>query len=111
MEKAYAKLFGTYQALDAGQSKEGLVDLTGGVPSTIQIEKNGKNEELWKSMKQRTEKGSYLMSCSAHGSYEGPIGKTGLLSGHAYAILGVNELKGNKLVKLRNVSQSILIFH
>ena len=103
MEKAYAKLFGTYQALDAGQSKEGLVDLTGGVSSTVKLQQGGKNEELWNDMKTRADNGSYLMSCSALGSFEGPIGNTGLLSGHAYAILGVKEVKGNKLVNLRNV--------
>ena len=37
MEKAYAKIHGSYEALDAGFMNESLVDLTGAAPGSIKI--------------------------------------------------------------------------
>lgn len=37
IEKAYAKMHGTYEVLDAGQMDEALVDLTGGAPGSIDV--------------------------------------------------------------------------
>lgn len=49
-------------------------------------------------MQSRCKAGSYFLSCSAKGSTEGEIGKTGLLAGHAYAVLNAVEAKGHKLM-------------
>lgn len=37
LEKAYAKIHGSYEALDAGFMNESLVDLTGAAPGSVQI--------------------------------------------------------------------------
>lgn len=37
MEKAYAKIHGSFEALDAGFMNESLVDLTGAAPGSIKI--------------------------------------------------------------------------
>jgi hypothetical protein len=37
MEKAYAKLHGTYEMLNGGQMNEALVDLTGGVSQKFHL--------------------------------------------------------------------------
>jgi len=37
MEKAYAKLHGTYEMLNGGQMNEALVDLTGGVSEKFHL--------------------------------------------------------------------------
>ena len=37
MEKAYAKIHGSYESLDAGFMNESLVDLTGAAPGSVQI--------------------------------------------------------------------------
>lgn len=37
MEKAYAKLHGTYEMLNGGQMVESLVDLTGGVSEKFNL--------------------------------------------------------------------------
>lgn len=37
MEKAYAKLHGTYEMLNGGQMAEALVDLTGGVAEKFHL--------------------------------------------------------------------------
>jgi hypothetical protein len=37
LEKAYAKMHGCYEALDAGSMDDALVDLTGAAPGSIRI--------------------------------------------------------------------------
>ena len=64
LEKAYAKLYGSYQALDGGLSIEAAVDLTGGIPEVINLaEKNRKAEEIFNEMLEAYEANGFL-SCS-----------------------------------------------
>eukprot|EP00501_MAST-03F_sp_TOSAG23-6_P001186 GSMAST32.ASY1.ANO1.1230.1 assembled CDS len=68
LEKAYAKLHGSYAALNSGSVAEALVDLSGGVsqkllftdPATME---NAKNGVLWKKMLQYVEQ-NYLLCTS-----------------------------------------------
>lgn len=43
VEKAYAKLHGSYEALVGGHALEAFVDLTGGIAETIQVSSGGNN--------------------------------------------------------------------
>lgn len=115
LEKAYAKLHGTYQALISGQIDDALVDMTACVSEKLKLKdnknefdsKNLKSEDLlWKRLMIDIESRS-MMGCSISGAeVEGKIKINGefigLMSGHAYAVMDLIDIKTHKLVKIRN---------
>ena len=64
LEKAYAKLYGSYQALDGGLTIEAAVDFTGGIPEVINLaDKNRKPEDIFNEMLEAYVANGFL-SCS-----------------------------------------------
>ncbi|XP_073410280.1 calpain-3 isoform X3 [Dendrobates tinctorius] len=106
LEKAYAKLHGSYEALKGGNTTEAMEDFTGGVTEFYEIKDAPK--DLYKIMKKAFERGS-LIGCSIDAivpaQFETRMA-SGLVKGHAYSLTGVEEtpFKGEKvkLVRLRN---------
>ncbi|CAN0540449.1 unnamed protein product [Rangifer tarandus platyrhynchus] len=106
LEKAYAKLHGSYEALKGGNTTEAMEDFTGGVTEFFEIKDAPR--DMYKIMKKAIERGS-LMGCSIDVSlwfqYETRM-SCGLVKGHAYSVTGLEEAlyKGEKvkLVRLRN---------
>ncbi len=50
LEKAYAKLCGSYENLDGGSTTDALVDMTGGIQETFEIKdmrSSSQKEEIW----------------------------------------------------------------
>lgn len=106
IEKAYAKLHDSYNALVGGWVTDALVDMTGGVPRTIlfdEIEADVNSGKLWTDMLSWFSSGEFLMGCarSTSGKREADTGQ-GILQGHAYGILKVREYNGSRLVLCRN---------
>ncbi|XP_064483880.1 calpain-B-like isoform X3 [Ornithodoros turicata] len=106
LEKAYAKMHGSYEALSGGSACEAMEDLTGGLTEQIDLKRPPKN--LFLLMLKAYERCS-LMSCSI------PVGNvveerlsSGLVAGHAYSITAVRlvyieRLSGKMpMVRLRN---------
>jgi hypothetical protein len=112
-EKAFAKMYGSYRALQSGRSCEAFQDLTG---CPVQLRSfsdvrpgTAKADELWKDFVQYC-KDDFLLALSTAGkdiwSQRGetpPSENPGLVTGHAYALLRATELKsGERLVQIRN---------
>ncbi|KAI8517973.1 hypothetical protein Bbelb_039900 [Branchiostoma belcheri] len=103
IEKAYAKLNGSYSSLDRGQTTVALTDLTGGICERF---KTGFQEAavLYQAMLKAQKRGSF-MTCSTHSTFEEGH-DSGLVSGHAYTITGVSKIrssgKTHRLIKIRN---------
>uniref|UniRef100_A0AAQ6AKU0 Calpain 9 n=1 Tax=Amphiprion ocellaris TaxID=80972 RepID=A0AAQ6AKU0_AMPOC len=106
LEKAYAKMHGSYEALKGGTTMEAMEDFTGGVGEMYETKKAPRN--LFSIMKKALDRGS-MMGCSIDitSSAESEA-KTasGLVKGHAYSITGLEEVnfRGQKvqLIRIRN---------
>lgn len=105
LEKAYAKVCGSYSDMNAGTPAEALVDFTGGVHITVDLSKPPPN--LWELMC-RAGQSKSLMGCGTPqgATSENTVLPNGLVEGHAYAVTGVKEIKSKgrleKLVRLWN---------
>nr|GMD20747.1 calpain-type cysteine protease DEK1 [Ipomoea batatas] len=106
MEKAYAKLHGSYEALEGGLVQDALVDLTGGAGEEIDMRSaeaqiDLASGRLWSQLLRFKQEGFLLGAGSPSGS-DVHISSSGIVQGHAYSILQVREVDGHKLVQIRN---------
>lgn len=126
LEKAYAKIHGSYEALDGGNLSDALVDFTGGVSELVslqsdsgvkQFEEEEKKAELYNRVFQEVSEHA-LVCCAIRASKGEEEQRTdlGLVKGHAYGVTAVKKVpiggtglvsffKGREkvcLVRLRN---------
>ncbi|XP_074065762.1 calpain-14 isoform X2 [Macrotis lagotis] len=102
LEKAYAKLSGSYEDLQIGHVSEAFLDFTGGVTTTIQLAKSP--PDLWDILTSVASKKS-LIGCQTHSGKE-KVMTNGLVNGHAYTLTGIRKVTCHYtpeyLVRLRN---------
>uniref|UniRef100_A0A669F087 Calpain catalytic domain-containing protein n=1 Tax=Oreochromis niloticus TaxID=8128 RepID=A0A669F087_ORENI len=99
LEKAYAKVCGSYTDMTSGTPSEAMMDFTGGVHVCVQL--SDTSSDVW-GLICRAGKSNTLMGCGT------PQGETsantvlpnGLVQGHAYTVTGVKEVKNYTFVKL-----------
>ncbi|PON98045.1 Peptidase C2, calpain family [Trema orientale] len=106
LEKAYAKLHGSYEALEGGLVQDALVDLTGGAGEEIdmrsaQAQIDLASGRLWSQLLRFKQEGFLLGAGSPTGS-DVHISSSGIVQGHAYSLLQVKEVDGHKLIQIRN---------
>ncbi|KAM4589385.1 calpain-12 isoform 2-T2 [Fundulus diaphanus] len=107
VEKAYAKLVGSYGSLKGGNISEGMEDFTGGIAYSIPVTSRTP-PVLWRILNAALSRGS-LLSCFIQATNYSEVGKVttdGLVKGHAYAITDTDKVKKGSeetlLLKLRN---------
>nr|XP_057914183.1 calpain-8 [Doryrhamphus excisus] len=106
LEKAYAKLYGCYEALSGGNTIEGFEDFTGGIGEIYTLDKAP--PQLFQIMKKALKLGS-LLGCSidiTNTNETEAVTALKLVKGHAYSVTGAEEVhfRGRlvQLVRIRN---------
>ncbi|XP_006276698.1 calpain-8 [Alligator mississippiensis] len=106
LEKAYAKLNGSYEALTGGSTIEGFEDFTGGISESYELRKAPPN--LYQIIRKALNAGS-LLGCSIDTTSAvetEAITRQKLVKGHAYSLTGAEEVnyhrRSEKLVRIRN---------
>ncbi|XP_018348907.1 PREDICTED: calpain-A isoform X2 [Trachymyrmex septentrionalis] len=92
LEKAYAKLHGSYEALKGGTTCEAMEDFTGGVTEMYQMDETPPN--LFNILLKASERNS-LLGCSIEPDPNVVEAETpqGLIRGHAYSITRVKNVE------------------
>lgn len=108
LEKAYAKLHGSYDALRGGSTCEAMVDMTGGVTEFFDIQTEEAPPNLFNIILKGFHRGS-LVGCSIEAKDDSEMENAlpnGLIKGHAYSLNNIRQVdyRGTalKMVRLRN---------
>ncbi|XP_053187049.1 calpain-2 catalytic subunit-like [Scomber japonicus] len=98
LEKAYAKVCGTYADMNAGLPSEACKDFCGGVHMTFelsQVHDYSHDDKLWLQLSRAT--GCKSMICCGTapkgGEIVNTVATTGLVDAHAYSVTGVTEVE------------------
>ena len=102
IEKAYAKMYGSYPNIEGGLVDASFVDLTNGAPdrydlTDAKVKKMNMDGTFWEKLKYWNSK-DYLMGAGSPQGSDSDISRLGIVQGHAYSILDVFEVEGNKLL-------------
>ena len=98
MEKAYAKLHGSYEHLEGGHFCEALVDFTGGIPEHVQLSQfsglpKGLHKKISDALRLGAHAGAEIIAAANRSN------TNGLIPGHVYSITGAKTLEGEKITQ------------
>lgn len=98
LEKAWAKICGSYAMTIAGLPSEALSCLTE-APTITYIHKKYSTDDMWEKIHDADKKNYIICTCT---SGKPDIDKNGLVAAHAYTIIDAFDLGVVRLVKVRN---------
>ena len=105
IEKAYAKLYKSFNNIEGGKVHIALAELTGGIPQYIKITDTIQDniEEFWEKLYQYFDN-RYMLGAGTPENERGDsaVSPEGIVKGHAYAILNMVMYGSDKLIQLRN---------
>jgi calpain-15 len=94
LEKAWAKIHGSFSKIEAGLTSECLHDLTGAPTKDYFMGKD--DESLWTAIL-NGERNQYVMTCgTANSQGSEVINDQGIAGGHAYSLLAGYEVNTHK---------------
>lgn len=107
LEKAYAKFYGSYGAIEGGQISEAMVDFTGGIVERYNLKRAPNN--LFKIIKKSYEKGSLMGASIFRDTLQTDYKRSkGLFDGHAYAVTKIMEVDVENENPGKSVQQIII---
>ena len=99
IEKAFAKINGSYINMGTGGSPNEVFDvLTEAYSEQITVSRK-EADEIWKKLKDGEDKG-FIMTAGT--SANPNLELVGLYCAHAYSVLGIHEINGERVIRLRN---------
>ena len=99
IEKAWAKINGNYIRIGCGGSPNEVFDVLTEAYSEEVAVKPSTKDALWNKLMEGEKKG-FVMTAGT--SANDDVEDVGLSQGHAFTVLGIHEIKGEKVIRLRN---------
>ena len=101
LEKAWAKLLGSYTRATGGSVNDALNVLTGCPALNRKIEEQDP-DDLWELLKSSDEQDCMMGAGSIHTAQSEEVDSNGVIHGHAYTILSIHEFDDVRLLQMRN---------
>jgi len=106
LEKVWAKIYGSYDAIEDGLTRECLHDLTGAPTTYFFTDRKAEWETIWKRLV-NAEKNNFVMTCGTEGFGQESVNAQGIVASHAYSLISAFEEfdrngKKVRLLKIRN---------
>ncbi|KAH9503245.1 hypothetical protein Btru_068552 [Bulinus truncatus] len=99
LEKAFARLHGSYDAIYGGQPGDAYLQLTGGIGERIELEGlKDKANAVFNRIKNALSSNCQV-TCVVPDEYDN---FKGLVGGHAYSLVDAKQIKQTKLLRVRN---------